>query len=59
MRSVAFGLIVSAAAALVVAAVVFRSREAQRMLVWLRNFAWVYIVLVFALGAYRLWQLGF
>lgn len=59
MRSVAFGLVVSAAAALIVAALVFRSREAQRMLVWLRNLAWLYILLVFALGAYRLWQIGF
>jgi len=54
-----FDLLLAAGAALAGAAFVFRSREAQRLLIWLRNAAWVYILLVFAVGAYRLWQLGF
>jgi hypothetical protein len=59
VRSLAFDLVLASATVLAVAAFVFRSREARRMLIWLRNAAWVYILLVFALGAYRLWQLGF
>ncbi len=59
MRSLALDLALAAAAVLAVAAFVFRSREAKRVLIWLRNAAWIYILLVFALGAYRLWQLGF
>jgi hypothetical protein len=59
VRSLVFDLLLAAGAALAVAAFVFRSREAQRLLIWLRNAAWVYILLVFAVGAYRLWQLGF
>lgn len=46
------------AVALVVMALVFRNQRARDPLRTLRNVAWVYIALVFALGLYRLWQQG-
>lgn len=46
------------AVALVVMALVFRNQRARDLLRTLRNVAWVYIALVFALGLYRLWQQG-
>ena len=46
------------AVALVVMALVFRNQRARDLLRTLRNVAWVYIALVFALGLSRLWQQG-
>lgn len=59
MQRLAVDLFLVAAFLLMVAAFVFRSREARRLIALLRNLAWVYILLVFAVGAYRLWQYGF
>lgn len=59
MLRLAVDLFLIAALVLMVAAFVFRAREARRLIALLRNLAWVYILLVFAVGAYRLWQYGF
>jgi len=59
VRSLVFGLLLAGGAALAAAAFGFRSRVAQRLRIWRRDAAGVFILLVFAVGAYRLGQLGF
>lgn len=59
MLRLAVDLFLIAALVLMVAAFVFRAREARRLIALLRNLAWAYILLAFAVGAYRLWQYGF
>ncbi|MFN0096802.1 MAG: hypothetical protein ACKVVT_18750 [Dehalococcoidia bacterium] len=58
MRSlVAFGLIF-AILALLFAAVVLRDDRARGALRLIRNAIWVYVAVIFAVAAYRIWQSG-
>lgn len=59
MRRFVVDLFLASLAILAVLAFVFRSAEAKRTLILLRNVALVYIALVLALGLYRLWQVTF
>ncbi|MBI2766181.1 MAG: hypothetical protein HYX53_09750 [Chloroflexi bacterium] len=58
MRSFIFEALVLLALVLAVMALVFRNQRARSVLRTLRNAAWLYIALVFALGIYRIWQDG-
>jgi hypothetical protein len=58
LRLFLFTSVLAVAAALVVGAVVFRSRRAVETLKFIRTVAFVYVLVIVAFGLWRLWQQG-
>ncbi len=58
MKSFLLSVVIVSFVTLVVLAVVFRNQGARETLRFMLKTAWIYVIVVFALGAYRLWQSG-
>jgi Sec-independent protein translocase protein TatA len=58
MKASLLSLLVISIVALVVMAVVFRNQRARGILRFARNTAWVYVVVIVVLGAWRIYEQG-